>query len=53
MKRFAAIFLCVILLFSLVACEQDEPSNANKSFQYHLAAEPEKVGGQAVLGMQT
>ena len=46
MKRFAAIFLCVILLFSLAACEQDEPSNANKSFQYHLAAEPETLDPQ-------
>ena len=46
MKRFAAMFLCVILLLSFAACEQDEPSNANKSFQYHLAAEPETLDPQ-------
>ncbi len=46
MRRFAAIILCVVLLLSLAACEDSEPSNANKSFQYHLASEPKTLDPQ-------
>lgn len=46
MRRFAAIFLCMILLLPCVACEDSEPSNANKSFQYHLATEPKTLDPQ-------
>lgn len=46
MKRFMALFLCMVLLLSFAACADKEPSNANKSFQYHLTAEPKTLDPQ-------
>ena len=46
MRRFAACFLCILLLLSCAACEEKEPSSANKSFQYHLTAEPQTLDPQ-------
>ena len=46
MKRLAAVLLCFSLLLCVTACEEKAPSNANKSFQYHLDAEPKTLDPQ-------
>ncbi|WP_195984689.1 peptide ABC transporter substrate-binding protein [Clostridium sp. D33t1_170424_F3] len=46
MKRLAAVLLCFSLLLCVTSCEEKAPSNANKSFQYHLDAEPKTLDPQ-------
>lgn len=45
-KRFMAALLCLFIIFSFTSCGEKEPSNANKTINYNLTAEPKTLDPQ-------
>ena len=46
LKRISALFLCAAVLFSLSACTDSRPKNADKTILYNLTDEPTTLDPQ-------